>query len=885
MTNNHQDNHQEPLAEMSAEVRENRRISPFWLLPFIALCIGAILFFRIVQEQGVMVKITFDNADGLIAGKTQIRYQGLQIGIVKKVHFTDDLQHVEVIANINSEAKSVLRENTKFWVVKPTASLAGISGIDALVSGNYIALRPGDGDHEDEFIAENDGPVTQVNEGDLLVHLLADDLGSISVGALVYYKKMPVGKIYDYRFTADHKKVEIDVVIDKPYANLVKKDSHFWNISGVSSNISLSGIKINMDSLSAIVQGAVAFDSPSDSPVAKANQQYTLYSNLKAAQRGIPIEIIVPKVTGLQAGQTTVYAQDMQIGVLSELSAVENNDEILMGKLLVDHDAENLFKAGSQIILRNKKLSLGDLTDMKKVLRGEYFEVIAGNGENRKLFKVIKENEWLLKQPNTLVFNLIAPETYGISEGQHIYYNHINIGEIIKQEVSSQSVVFKVAVIAEHRHLIRPDALFVAASNLDINLGIDGIKIEAANPEKWLQGGVRLIRTGKQEGKPLASYPLYSSVSNAELGIIDNNPQPTLTLTTKQLSGISKGSLVLHRQYEVGRVLDIRPTEQQFEVDLFIYPKHQNLLTTKSRFWIESAAQIDVTVRGVSIQANPVMRTLKGAISFDNIGSENNRTLYPSELRAKSAGHLLTFIAEDASYLSKGMNLRYMGLNVGEIEQIQLSKENKIIVTALISGNYMDMIAKEGSKFKIISPKIAASGIENIDSLLQPYIDIEIGNGKRKTKFLLSQSNPIKPKYSHGLPIILETTDATNIMQESPVMYRGVEVGIVHRLELNGNGDRVLVHLLIGEKHQHLVRQNSQFWISSGYGMDIGLTGVSINTGSMNQLLKGGISFSTPSSTVIQPAAKANQRFLLQIKRPKEAPTWNSAVAEQTGQQ
>ena len=32
---------------------------------------------------------------------------------------------------------------TRFWLVKPKASITGISGLDALVSGNYIALTAG----------------------------------------------------------------------------------------------------------------------------------------------------------------------------------------------------------------------------------------------------------------------------------------------------------------------------------------------------------------------------------------------------------------------------------------------------------------------------------------------------------------------------------------------------------------------------------------------------------------------------------------------------------------------------------------------------------------------------------------------------------------------
>ena len=864
--------------EVDANVTQNRRISPFWLLPFIALCIGAILFFQIIQEQGVSVRITFANGEGLVADKTQIRYQGLQIGVVKKVNFTDNLQKVDVVANIYPEAKSILRENTKFWLVKPSASLAGISGLDALVSGNYITLQPGDGDAQNEFIAETEGPIAQLNPGDLLIHLIADDLGSISIGASIYYKKMPVGKVYDYHFTEDGKKVEIDIVIDKPYAKFVKKDSHFWNISGINANIGVSGLNVNVDSLNAVVQGAAAFDSPNDSPIAEMNETYTLYSNLQAAKRGININVNIPNVAGLEAGKTQVYYQNTEIGVLSKLSAVENNDEMLSGTLLIDPNLTNLFKTNTHIVLRAKKSGLGDLTDIQKLLRGQYFEVLPGDGDNQTAFNVIKESELLLKQPNTLVLNLTAPETYGISEGQPLIYNNIQIGEVVAQHVASDGVQFKVAIAADYRYLIQSDTLFVAASNFDVSIGVDGLRFEAATPERWLQGGIRVI-AGKEQSKAKENYVLYRDLASAEAGITDNRPTPTLTLTTSNLPSINKGSLVLYRQYEVGKILDIRPQQQNFAVDVFIYPKYQHLLTDKSLFWVESAAQIDITPKGISIQATPITRSLKGAISFDNSGSKHNRTLYPNELRAKSAGQQIILTAEDATNLSKGMALRYLGLTIGEIDSVQLDqKNNKIISKALIHPNYMALIAKEGSRFKVISPQISAGGIENIDSLLQPYIDVEIGSGKTKTQFALTQSVNNNIKYTNGLPLVLETTDALNITTGSPIMYRGVEVGTIKNLELNSLGDRVLIHIVIASKYQHLVRKNSEFWIASGYDFNLSLSGAQFNTGSVQQLLKGGISFSTPSGTVVQEPAKANQRFLLQIKRPQDSQKWNQGA-------
>jgi len=853
---------------VEALLRKNKRISPFWLLPFIALCIGAILFFQIVQERGKTITITFSNGAGLVADKTPIRYQGLQIGVVKKVNFTDNMQKVKVEANIYSEATEVLKENTKFWLVQPSVSLAGISGLDSLVSGNYITLQPGDGDSEDEFIAEEQGPIAQVNPGDLLIHLISDDLGSIS---------MPVGKIYDYRFNKENK-VEIDVVIDKAFTRFVKKDSRFWNISGINANINASGVNVEIDSLNSVVQGAVSFDSPPDSPQAVTNSHYTLYSNLQAAKRGIEVEVTIPVTAGLDAGQTTVYYGDEQVGLLSSLSADENNEEILKGTLLIDPNQANLLKTNTRIVLKNRKLDLGDIANPQKFFRGDYFEIIPGSGESKTQFEVIRENELLLKAPNTLVLTLTAPETYGIAEGQSVFYNNIAIGQIVKQHLNVDGVKFEVAIASEYRNLIHENTQFVAASNFDVSLGIDGLRFESATPSKWLQGGVRVLAK-KGSGAPHSTYPLYKDISSAETGVTGNLVNPSIVLHSTNLPSISKGSVVLYRQFEVGKIINVRPKANNFDIDVYIYPAYQDLLTDKSVFWVESAAQIDITPKGISIQASPVARSLKGAISFDNTGSGKNKTLYPSELRAKSAGQVITLITDDATALSKGMSLRYLGMNVGEVEQIALDQNtNRITAKALINPSYMGMIAKEGTVFKVISPQISAGGIENLDSLLQPYIDIELGKGPSKTQFNLTQTAQPRNKYSNGVPFILETSDAMNLTEGSPVLYRGVEVGTVRKFELNSLGDRVLVHIAITPKYQHLVRKNSEFWVSSGYDFNFGWKGAEFNTGSVQQLLKGGISFSTPSGTIVQPQATANQRFMLQVKKPAEAPTWNSGA-------
>ncbi|MBV7387093.1 MCE family protein [Pasteurellaceae bacterium TAE3-ERU1] len=871
----------------SATIRRLRSISPFWLLPIVALIIGIVLFARILDERGETITIYFTNGAGITANKTPIRYQGLQVGLVKKVRFTDDLKQIEVTASIDTAAKTILRENTKFWLVQPSASLAGVSGLDALVSGNYITLSPGDGESADEFVAESEGPMAQLDQGDILIHLLSDSLGSISSGASVYYRKMPVGTIADYRFLQDQQKVEIDVVIQKPYVHLVKENSRFWNSSGIQADVSLSGISVDVDSVTSMIMGGVAFDSPKESPPAESGATFTLYADQKAAQRGIIVDVQIPNIPGLKVNTTPVYYQNFKVGSLLTLdgNTSDKPSHYVAGQLLLNQNMKKLLKSSTKIVLNENSLSSASFSSLDKLLAGPSFTLIQGEGgEAQENFKVLTQSELLLSLPNTLVLNLKAPETYNVNVGQGIYYNGIRIGEIAKRDVSIDGVEFQLAIAEEYRHLIHANSKFVAASNLDVKIGVDGIQFNAATPEKWLQGGIRVVAMPEEkgQGEPLKTYPLYKDVDDANAGIDSSNLKPTITLKAQSLSGIDKGSLVLYKQFPVGHILRVRPTQNAFEVDVFIDKPYRTLITKRSKFWIASAAKVDLSPKGVSVQASPIMRTLKGAISFDNVGAASqSATLFANETAAQSAGNELIFYAQDAKNLSIGMPVRYKGLTIGELSALDLdSKNNRIKARALIQGQYYALVSKKGSSFSVISPEISAGAIENIDSLLQPYIDVQLGQGASAKTFTLHQHQSLSTKFTTGLPLILETTSAFNLSEGSPVQYRGVEVGIVKKMRLSQLGDRVLVDVIIGNQYKHLVRNNSQFWISSGYSFDVGLKGFAFETGSMQQFLKGGITFGTPSGQVVQPMAKPNQRFLLQQQLPDNSKQWNQGAAQ-----
>ena len=69
-----------PASTTEAQIKNKRRISPFWLLPFIALMIAGWLIWDSYQDRGNTVTIDFMSADGIVPGRTPVRYQGVEVG-------------------------------------------------------------------------------------------------------------------------------------------------------------------------------------------------------------------------------------------------------------------------------------------------------------------------------------------------------------------------------------------------------------------------------------------------------------------------------------------------------------------------------------------------------------------------------------------------------------------------------------------------------------------------------------------------------------------------------------------------------------------------------------------------------------------------------------
>lgn len=870
-----------PASPTEARIKTKRRISPFWLLPVIALLIAGWLVWGSYEDRGNSITIDFMSADGIVAGRTPIRYQGVEVGTVQDIRLSDGLKKIQVRASIKANMKDALRNETQFWLVTPKASLAGVSGLDALVGGNYIGMMPGKGDPQDHFTALDTQPKYRLNNGDLMIHLHAPDLGSLNSGSLVYFRKIPVGRVYDYAINNNKQGVTIDVLIERRFTNLVKKGSRFWNVSGVKADVNLSGAKVQLESLAALVNGAIAFDSPDNSQVAGQDDEYGLYEDLAHSQRGVLITLDLPNGKGLKAGSTPLMYQGLEVGALTKINL--NPGGTVTGELTVDPGVVNLLRDDTRIEMRSPKLSFSN-PSVSSLLTGNTFELVPGEGEPRNHFVVLPADKNLLQDPGVLTLTLTAPESYGIEAGQPLILHGVQVGQVLERNLNDKGVSFAIAIDPQYRNLVHGDSKFVVNSRVDVKVGLDGVEFLAASANEWLSGGIRILPGNNGAMKP--SYPLFANLDKALENSLSDLPTTTLTLTAETLPDVQAGSVVLYRKFEVGEIITVRPRADAFDIEVHIKPEYRTLLTSNSVFWAEGGAKVQLNGRGLTVQASPLSRALKGAISFDNLSGASasarkgdKRILYASETAARAVGSQITLHAYDAGKLAAGMPIRYLGIDIGQVSNLQLiADRSEVQATAVLYPEYVQTFARGGTRFSVVTPQISAAGVEHLDTILQPYINVEPGHGEARRDFEIQETTITDSRYLDGLNVVVEAPEAGSLNIGTPVLFRGIEVGTVTGLMLGSLSDRVMIGLRISKRYQHLVRNNSVFWLASGYSLDFGLTGGVVKTGTFNQFIRGGVAFATPPDTPLAPKAQPGKHFLLQESEPKEWRQWGTAL-------
>ena len=299
-----------------------------WIVPTVALAIGAWIAVSHWLERGHSIVIGFRTAEGLQAGKTKIKYKDIDVGVITGINLAPDLSGVIATAELVKGAESRAVEDTRFWVVRPRISGSTVSGLQTLLSGSYVAMDVGkSAQRARAFVGLEQPPAFTTDAPGRQLTLRAEDIGSLDIGSPVYYRRLQVGQVAAYELEKDGKSLKVTVFINAPYHQFVSANSRFWHASGVDMALDAEGVRVKTESLLSIVVGGIAFGTPFEesepAPIA-ANTVFDLHRSQTAAFKSPDrladnyVLVFNQSVRGLQPGAPV----DFRGIVVGEVAAI-----------------------------------------------------------------------------------------------------------------------------------------------------------------------------------------------------------------------------------------------------------------------------------------------------------------------------------------------------------------------------------------------------------------------------------------------------------------------------------------------------------------------------------------------------------------------------------
>ena len=319
----------EPLVESSNRFN---LLTSIWIVPIIAFFVSFALLYRHYSALGPKIEIVLPNSDGLEAGQSVIKFRNLAVGKILKIHIQKEDKGVVVVARMDKDMKEFLNESTKFWIVKPRVGYSGVSGLDTLISGSYIAMyaKRQSSNTKRKFIGEMQ-PYRDKNSG-IKIHMISSKLSTVKVGTPINYKNIQIGEIERISLSPNGKNIALTAFIKKRYKKLINDTTKFWVQSLASIKLQDNRLDIKFTPvISYLAFGGITFETKFDKnyPLSPKKHIFHLYDSSSDAKKQVESlkSKVVKKVIFKFAGRVSGLRKDSSIRYQGfNVGAIKNVD-------------------------------------------------------------------------------------------------------------------------------------------------------------------------------------------------------------------------------------------------------------------------------------------------------------------------------------------------------------------------------------------------------------------------------------------------------------------------------------------------------------------------------------------------------------------------------
>ncbi len=872
----------------TTEVRRRPGISPIWILPLVALAIGGWLLYKGINERGVDIVVHFKSAEGITSGKTKVIYRGIPVGIVRKVEVDPGMDSVSLFIEMDRRTEKKLVKDVKFWIVRPQISGGKVSGLGTLLSGSYIAVQPGTSKEPcREFIGLESPPPVPEDAPGLHIILRAEALGSIRRDTGIFYRNIQVGSVQGYTLL-DGKGVLIKAYIFPKYASLIRKNTRFYDTSGITVKGGLSGLKVHMESVTALLYGGIGLFTPKglkgDPGPAQNGDQFKLFQDRDAAEAWDTIKIKMPSAMGLVVGSSKLVYRGVEIGSVSKM--VFNHDEAhsVTAYVQVEPQASFILHKGTRFWVVRPQVSINGIANLETVIKGSYLMCEPGEGPYSEEFTLSEQpDEMEVLRPGKRFF-LVTDDGGSLSMGAPVLYKRVKVGQVIGFDLTPDGKRVEVEIFVEKRYqgLVGHRSVFWKYGGLSLKAGWSGIRLKMGSLASVLAGGIAFGNPAQGPGGTVedrARFPLYDSFGAAVKAVPALGRRGLVVqLRTPSLKDFTVGSPITYKNVQVGEITGFRlePKRDSILAEAVIYRRYAHLIRYNTVFWKRAGVRVEAGLEGVKIVTGSVRSIMEGEITFTTPQPQDREVdspagpfrLYDSFKAAQRAvpalrprGLHVTVVATGEEGFSMGSPVLYKRIPVGRITDIRLVPQgDRVELKIFIEQRYRHLLRKSSRFYNIggVSVEAGLGGLKVRTGTLKSVVSgglafftptpgAEAEDGDRFRLYSDLEAAREADAVANGLQVVLKAPTLGSIGKGTPILYRRVVVGRVTGYRLSDDARWVLIRATIYDPYDALVFQGTRFWNASGIRVKAGLfSGVKIDTETVQSIVTGGIAMATP---------------------------------------
>ena len=336
---------------------------------------------------------------------------------------------------------------------------------------------------------------------------------------------------------------------------------------------------------------------------------------------GPRITIRFEEASGLTPKQTPVRYHGVECGVVDSISLSDDVSHVVV-QVTLQKGAAMLAREGTKFWIVRPEVSVLGVRSLETLVSGPFIQAVPGSGAPADTFAGLRDPP----PPGTLepgIEIVLQSDRRGaLRVGSPVYYREVEVGKVTSYRLGkdSQSVEITTFIDAAHASLVRTTSRFWNVSGLQINIGMEGAKLDLESIESLLAGGVE-FDTPQAGGAPAQSGAIFrlhdkapeetAAPSTRRLGL-------RVTLIAKRLAGLGVGSPVSFRQVQVGEIekVGLAPDARSVHIEARIDDRYRSLVRDGSKFWNASGVNVDVGLTGAKLNIESLKSALGGGIQF-----------------------------------------------------------------------------------------------------------------------------------------------------------------------------------------------------------------------------------------------------------------------------